>query len=124
MSLKNSPFEHDQAKQLEDSQARDSDMKTISTHQRGTATSGQQIWFSIPLECSSGNRTLRSSLEEGQQHQDQPRCTFRLLSQVGKPSGHSGRSAPSSPSQDHWHRMFGRLVQVGSSGSNPTGGGE
>ena len=123
MSLKNSPFEHDQAKQLEDSQAQDSDTKTISTHQRGTATSGQQIWFSIPPECSSGDRTLLYLLEKVQQHQDQPRRTLQLLSQVGKPSGHSGRSAPSPPSQDHWHRMFVQLAQVGSSGSNPTGGG-
>ena len=124
MSLKNSLCGHDQAKQLEDSQARDSDTKTISTHQRGTATSGQQIWFSIPLECSSGDRTLLFLLEEGRQRQDQSRCILQLLLPVGKPSGHSGRSAPSPPSQDHWHRMFGRLVQVGSSGSNPTGGGE
>ena len=123
MSLKNSPFEHDQAKQLEDSQARDSDTKTISTHQRGTATSGQQIWSSILLECSSGDRTLLFLLEEGQQRQDQPRRTLQLLLPVGKPSGPSGRSSPNPPSQDHWHRMFGRLVQVGSSGSNPTGGG-
>ena len=124
MSLKNSLCGRDQAKQLEDSQARDSDMRTVPTHQRGTATSGQQTWFSIPPECSSEGRTWHSSLEEGQQCQDQPQCILRLLLPVGRPSGLACRSAPSPPSHHHWHRMFGRLVQVGSSGSNPTGGGE
>ena len=66
MSLKNSPFGHDRVKQLVVSRAQDSEKRTVPTHQQGTARSGQQIWFSIPMECSSVDHTLLSLLEECQ----------------------------------------------------------
>ena len=58
MLLTNSPFELDQAGLLVESQEQDSGKRKIPKHQRGTARSGHDIWFSIPLE--SGGRTLPS----------------------------------------------------------------
>ena len=123
MSLKNSPFEHDQARLLVGSWAQDSEKRRIPTLQRGTAMSGQWIRFSIPLKCSSGDRILLFLMNECEQHQGQSQCVPQLLSLIGKPSHLACRFVPNAPSQDHWHQMFVQFAQVGSNESNPTGGG-
>ena len=106
MSLKNSPCERDQARQLEVSRAPDNEKRTVPIHQWGTARSGQQIWFSIPLECSSEGRTLLSLLKEDQQFLGQSQCTLQLLLLHCKPSGLACRFEPTPPSQDRHHQTF------------------
>ena len=91
MSLKNNLCERDQAKQLEVSRAPDNEKRTVSTLQQGTAMCGQQVWSSIPMECSSEGRTSLFLLEECQHCQDQLQCSLQLLLPIGKTWGPSGR---------------------------------